>query len=264
MKVFLFTLSFFLITHLASAQILKVDKGSIDSDSSNYFMGSINIDFNLNNKSATAEKNITYTGLEGSSDLVYVGNRHAYILINDISYIKSTGGPLISSGYTHFRINFLRKRKLSYESFSQVQYDNGRQMPFRFLQGAGIKIRLKKSGKNKIFMGIGAMYERENWNSLETEGKIISKNIWKTSNYITSKLTINENVDFNIIVYYQGGYDYDDEVFRHRVSGDAVLNIKLTDKLAFNTSFTAQYEDKPIIPINNFVYSLTNGFKFTF
>ncbi|UII29053.1 hypothetical protein LVD15_11665 [Fulvivirga maritima] len=113
-------------------------------------------------------------------------------------------------------------------------------------------------------MGIGAMYERENWNSLETKGEIINKNIWKTSNYITSKLTINENVGFNIILYYQGGYDYDSEVFRHRVSGDAVLNIKLTDKLAFNTTFTAQYEDKPIIPINNFVYSLTNGFKFTF
>ncbi|UII29054.1 hypothetical protein LVD15_11670 [Fulvivirga maritima] len=144
MKVFLFTLSFFIITNLASAQILKVDKGSIDSDSSNYFMGSINIEFDLNNKSATAEENITYTGLEGSSDLVYVGKKHAYILINEVSYIKSTGGPLISTGYTHFRINFLRKRKLSYESFTQVQYDNGRQMPFRFLQGAGIKIRLKK------------------------------------------------------------------------------------------------------------------------
>ncbi len=64
--------------------------------------------------------------------------------------------------------------------------------------------------------------------------------------------------------YYQGGYDQEEELFRNRMSGDAVITVKLTDQLAFNTSFSAQYEDKPIIAINNWVYSLTNGFKFSF
>ncbi|UII21199.1 DUF481 domain-containing protein [Fulvivirga ligni] len=264
MKSVFTALIFTLITASSFAQILKVDKGSIDSDSSKYFMGSVNIDFNMNNKSATAEENITFTGLAGAADLVYVAEKHAYILINQLNYFKSTGGPLISTGYTHFRINFLRRKKLSYETFTQVQYDDGRSMPFRFLQGAGVRIRLVKNENTKLHLGVGFMYEKENWKSLTEEGNIINKNIWKTTNYIGSKFKINENVNFDLIAYYQGGYDYDSEVFRHRISGDAVLNIKLTNRLAFNTSFSAQYEDKPIIPINNFVYSLTNGFKLSF
>lgn len=254
----------FIVSYAANSQILKIDKGGIDSDSSKYLLGNVNVDFNLNNRSATAEKDITFVGLEAEGDLAYVAEKHAYILINKINYFKSTGGPLISTGYAHFRVNFLRKRKLSYESFTQVQYDDGRMMPLRYLQGVGIKYRLGSQENSNFFVGIGAMYEGENWKSVTTEGEIIKKRIWKTSNYINGKFKFNEHVSFDVIMYYQAGYDHESEVFRNRISGDAVLTVKISDKFSFLTSFTAQYEDKPIIPINHFVYSLTNGFKWSF
>ncbi|MEQ8470252.1 MAG: hypothetical protein RIC35_03665 [Marinoscillum sp.] len=246
------------------AQILKVDKGSVTSDSSNYLTGSINLDFNLNNKSATAEQSITYTGLEADADLVYVGEKHAYILINQLNYFKTTTGPLFSTGFAHFRVNFLRKQTLSYELFTQIQYDEGRKMPLRILNGGNLRFTFLQNRKAKLFLGVGMMYEKERWKMLEDESIIIEKDLIKSTNYINYKQKVNDNVDLNLITYYQGGYDQQDEVFRNRISGQAVLNIKLTDLLSFNTSFTAQYEDKPIIPINNFVYSLTNGFKFSF
>ncbi|GAA0893831.1 hypothetical protein GCM10009122_35110 [Fulvivirga kasyanovii] len=264
MKKSVFVLALIFTTLNVSAQILKVDKGSIDSDSSNYFMGNINFNFNLNNRSATAEKEITFTGLEANADIVYVAEKHAYILINKINYFKSTGGPLISTGYAHFRVNFLRKRIMSYELFSQIQYDDGRMMPLRFLQGGGLKFRLSSTEKSKIYLGIGGMYEEEHWKSVTEEDVIIEKELWKTSDYINGKFNFNDHVSFDVILYYQGGYDGESEVFRNRFSGDAVLSMQLTDKLSFLTSFSAQYEDKPIIPINNFVYSLTNGLKWSF
>lgn len=264
MKALLLVVSYLFLAQVAFAQILKVNKGSIDSDSSNYLMGSVVLNLNLNNKSATAERNITYRGLEADADLVYVGQHHAYILINELNYIKSTGGPLISTGYAHFRVNFSRKKKLSYEWFTQIQYDGGRKMPLRFLEGGGIRLRLISREATRFFVGVGAMYEKENWTSFEDEESMIHKNLFKTSNYISYQQAINEHVKFNIIAYYQGGYDDDDDVFRHRISGEAVFNFKLTNRLALNTSFSTQYEDKPIIPISNFVYSLTNGFKFSF
>ena len=256
--------AFTIISFSSFGQILKVDKGSIASDSSDYFMGSINLDFNMNNRSATASQNITYTGIDGDADLVYVGKRNAYILLNQLNYFKTTTGPLFSTGQVHFRVNFLRKNKISYELFSQIQYDQGRKMPLRLLEGGNIRIRVKESTKSKLHIGIGAMYEREHWKSLEVENMIIEKEIIKSTNYINYKQKINENVSFNMSAYYQGGYDQEEELFRNRMSGDAVITVKLTDQLAFNTSFSAQYEDKPIIAINNWVYSLTNGFKFSF
>lgn len=249
---------------ICQAQILKIDKGSIDSDSSGYFMGTIKADFNINNRSATVEKDVKFVGLEANADLVYIADKHAYILINKVNYFKSTGGPLLSTGYAHFRINFLRKRRLSYELFSQVQYDDGRSMPLRALQGAGIRYRLASTEKTKIFVGIGGMYEKENWRSSENSDMIIEKEIWKTSNYINSKFTFNDHVSFNTILYYQGGYDTKSDLFRTRISGDLVLTMELSNRLAFSTTFTAQYETRPIIPINVFVYSLTNGFKWSF
>lgn len=257
-----FILLLALCSYAVEAQILKIDKGSLDADSSGYFTGNLNVNFNMHNRSATAEKEITFVGLEGNADLVYVAKKHAYILINKINYFKSTGGPLLNTGYAHFRINFFRKKTLSYESFTQIQYDNGRMMPFRFLQGAGLRYRLA-SGKNaQASIGIGAMYEVEHWKALEDN--TIEKEIWKTSNYINSKFTLNENVNFNLILYYQGGYDAESDLFRNRVSGDAVLTVGITGRLSFLTTFTAQHEDKPIIPINKFTYSLTNGLKWSF
>lgn len=245
-------------------QILKVDKGSLDADSANFFLGNVNVDFNLNNRSTTADQEVTFKGLSGKADLVYLSEKHAYILINNINYFTSTGGPLISTGYTHFRINFLRKKKLSYELFGQVQYDDGRKMPYRLLQGGGIRLNLLKTEKSDVHISMGIMRELERWKSLTVEDEIIEKSIIKSTNYISSKINFNEIVSFNLIAYYQGGYDKQSDLFRNRVSGDVVLSVKVTDRLAFLTSFTAQYEAKPIIPINNFVYSLTNGLKFNF
>lgn len=241
------------------AQILKVDKGSIDSDSSNYFMGSFSLNFSLNNKSTTATEQVIYTGLEATGDVVYVGEKHAYMLINDIDYYHSTGSRAVSTGYAHGRVNLLRKKRLSYELFAQIQYDAGRNMPRRLLEGGGLRYRILKSKKTTLHAGTGIMWERENWESLTDDDVIIEKGIWKTTNYISSKFVFNENANLSIMAYYQGGYDDDDDVFRNRVSGDIIIGLRVTDRLAFNVKFTGQYEDKPIIDINKFVYSLTNG-----
>lgn len=264
MKILTVLIALLITTGIATAQILKVDKGSLDADSSGYFLGSIDANFNLNNRSTTADQEVIFKGLNANADLVYMSKKHAYILINNLNYFTSTGGPLISTGYIHFRTNFLRKKKLSYELFTQIQYDDGRNMPFRYLTGGGIKYKLIDSEDGELYIGLGIMNEEEHWKSISVQDNIIEKNIWKTSDYISAKIKFNEFVNFNLITYYQGGFDSDSKVFRNRISGDAVLTVKISDRLAFLTSFTAQYEDKPIIPINNFVYSLTNGLKWSF
>lgn len=94
----------------ASAQILKVDKGSLLLDSSSVLIGKMGLNFNIHNRSATSEEEIVFVGLNGTTDIVYLSDQHAYISINNIHYFKSTGGPLSSNGYSHFRVNLLRKK----------------------------------------------------------------------------------------------------------------------------------------------------------
>ncbi len=253
-----------LITQVSMAQILKVDKEDIDSDSSDYWMGSLNLDFNINNRSTTIDQEVTFRGLVAHGDLVYLSQSNAYILISTINYFKSTGGPLISTGYVHFRVNWLRRRKLSYENYAQIQYDDGRRMPYRFLNGVGLRVNLKHQNKLKLHAGTGVMYELERWKSLEEGIGTIEKQILKNSTYLSGQFIFNDFVGLDLITYYQGGHDSDSDLFRNRVSGDAVFKVKISERLSFLTNFSLQYEDRPIIPINNFVYSLTNGLKWNF
>jgi hypothetical protein len=252
------------VSVLTGAQILKVDKGSLLLDSAKVLIGNVALNFDVHNKSATSEEEITFVGLKGSSDLVYLSEKHAYISINTIQYFKSTGGPLTSNGYSHFRVNFLRMRKLSYETYAQVQYDDGRSMPFRFLYGGGIRLRLKESKKISAHAGIGIMNELERWKNISTDNSIIQKQILKTSDYIGATLQLTDYASIMLTLFYQGGYDNQDNVFRNRVSSDFQLKIKMTDKISFLASCTLQFEDQPIIPIRKLVYSVHNGLIWSF
>ena len=137
-------------------------------------------------------------------------------------------------------------------------------MPFRFIKGGGVRFRLLESKKSSLRIGVGAMHELERWKAIQIDNSIISKNLIKTSNYIGLNTRFNKHVDLNLILYYQGGYDDDDKVFRNRLSGDIQFQIMVTDKLSFVNSFSCQYEDKPIIPIKKTVFSYTNGLTWKF
>lgn len=253
----------FIFPFTLHGQILKIEKAGLDADTAGVFKGNIGADFNINNRSATPEEDIIYRGLEANIDLSYLSAKHAYILLNKLNYYKITNSPVISTGYIHGRVNFLRKKKLSYELFSQLQYDEGRRMPLRYLLGGGIKIKMLDGTKGSLFAGIGLMNEIEHWKPFGTED-LIEKQIWKNTSYLSGSIIPSKNFKINITSYYQGGYDDESDIFRSRISGDLQISAKITGKLAFTTNFVLLYESDPIININPLVYSLTNGLNFNF
>ncbi len=251
---------------IAEAQILKVNKNNLNKDSSDYWLGAITFNFNLNNRSVSAENENAYIGLTGTTDVVYAGKDHAYISINNINYFTSSSddGAFISTGYSHLRINWLRKKRLSYESYGQIQYDKGRNMTLRFLVGSGIRYRFTDSDKSLVVIATGIMFEDEQWKVLNTENQFIDKNIWKNSSYINGMFQLTKALKLDAILYYQGGYDTEDSIFRNRINADIQLSISITNRLAFIADFSGQYEARPIIDINTFIYQVRNGITWSF
>jgi hypothetical protein len=248
------------------SQILKVNKNNLNKDSANYWLGALSFNFDLNNRSVTSENENTFVGLTGTTDLVYLSDMHAYILINNINYFTSSSddGAFISTGYSHFRLNWLRKKNLSYETYSQVQYDKGRNMQLRFLVGGGIRYRLTDSDETLVVIGTGIMQEHEEWQVPDMEETIVTRNIWKNSTYVNGTFQLADPLKLDVIVYYQGGYDEKSDLFRNRINGDMQLTIQISNRLSFLAIFSGQYEDEPIIPINKFIYSFKNGIKWVF
>jgi len=246
------------------AQILNVEKSRIENDSANYFTGSGSINLLLFNRNAGKDAPNTFIGLTATGDLAYLSEKNSYILINNYNYTAVRKEPVVRTGYTHFRVNFGRRKRFSSEAFTQYQYDLGRGLNLRTLAAAGLRLALVKGHKANLYTGTGIMHEYEEWYIPDTEKQILAVKFIKSTNYLSTRIKFNEQVELNAITYYQTGYDRAIGHFRHRVSGDTNIMIKLSSKLRFRTNFTCQYENRPLIPITPFIYSLTNGVQLSF
>ena len=254
----------------ACAQILNVEKTRLKSDSAHYFVGNIGVDFTINNRNLSdSGEGIYFIGFTASSDVGYFSKHHSFFLLSQFQYNATSEQAINSTGYGHFRITFLRRKPLSYETFTQLQYDQGRGMKFRGLVGGNIRLRVYEEERSTMYLGIGAMREREVWETpselmTEENESITILNIWKSTNYLTTTVSLNKFVSFNAIAYFQTGYDPQAEFFRHRVSLDANVLVKVTARLAFRTTAGFTYENHPVVPITGLVYSVTNGIQLSF
>lgn len=260
----IFTTLLIIAAHSSFGQILNVEKSRIKEDSSNYFTGNLGFSFSLFNRDAGEDQPNNFLGLSANADLAYFSELHSYQTINILNYTAAQDKAVIRTGYSHFRINLMRLQRLSYELFTQYQYDLGRGLETRWLGGGGLRLNIVKKENFSLTSGTGIMYEIEEWESPGEDDRIIESNLLKSTNYISTRVKVNEHVDFNTITYYQTGHDDEISAFRHRISADANINVKLTDKLALRTTFNCTYENRPIVPITKFIYAITNGIQVNF
>lgn len=255
----------------AQAQILNIERARVNPDSANYFTGKAGLSFSVFNRNVGEDNPNNYLQLTFTGDVAYISARHSYLLLNYYNYLlvnydsDELRNTVASTGYAHFRVNLLRKRRLSYELFVQAQTDKARGLEFRSLAGGGLRYRLLRDENSGLYFGTGLMQEHEEWESpVEGENGLAVSDLLKLTNYLSTKLKLNDNVSTEGIVYYQTGYDDSLGRFRNRVSGDITLAVKLNTKFTFRTNFNCTFEDEPIVPVTRFVYSISNGVQVQF
>ncbi|MFD2244929.1 DUF481 domain-containing protein [Pontibacter ruber] len=258
----------FLATPAAKAQILNIERARVERDDTiNYFTGKGGLNFSMFNRNAGKNNPNNFLQLTLTGDVAFITAKHSYLLLNYYNYLlinydnREQRNTIASNGYSHLRVNFYRKRKLSYELFTQFQADLARGLERRVLTGGGLRYALLRREKATIFAGTGLMHEHERWNDPEQEGAKRVSDLPKSTNYLSLKAKLTEQVETNSIAYYQTGYDKSIDRFRNRVSGDVGLNVKLSDHVSLRTNFSCTYEDRPIIPITRFIYAITNGIQ---
>lgn len=257
---------FFLSILLAScilslnAQILKVDKGFLATDSSNYFTGIIDATFAINNRSSTADQQNIYVGVNNNVDVVYIAERSATVLISGLNYFKIGDGPLIYNGTVHLREIFRRASTLTPEIYGQMQFDESRNMELRWLLGGGYRWNILQQ-RNSLYMGLGLFREYERWNGMEAE---IEKELWKLNTYFSADVKLTSTTNVNAIVYFQSGNDSAIDAFRNRVSGQLEFKNALTNQFKIKMTSNFLLDDKPIIPLNKFIYEVYFGVEYSF
>lgn len=243
------------------AQILNIEKAILDRDTSRAFIGNFTASFSLNNRSAAADAPVNLLGYNIKSNFAFFPGKHRLSFINEFNYLKINENPFLNTGYQHLRLDLWKDKKVYPEIFSQFQYDNFRGLFPRLLLGTALRHRLIKNDKITLIYSIGGMKEYERWQDPYTE-ELIPISLWKSTNYFIFRWQISKSADMNTINFFQTGYDAQSGVWRNRYSTEINLNTQVTDRLSLTNTFGLAYEDKPIVPITQTIYSLNTGLTF--
>jgi hypothetical protein len=247
----------------SAAQILNIEKAVLDKDSTKSFIGNVTGGFTIYNRSAAADNPVEFLGIDFKSNLAYYPGRHRVLSLTNIDYLKINEDVFLNTGYQHFRFDYRKDRIVYPEAFMQYQYDNFRGLSPRLLAGTGMRHRLFKNENFTFTFSVGIMYESEKWQHPVTQNEVLV-NFWKSTNYLVFRWKISDWVDFNSVQYFQTAYDKNIDAFRHRYSTDINLNTKLSARLSWTSSFSLNFENRPIVPIVRTVYKFSNGISFKF
>ncbi|MFK7901201.1 MAG: DUF481 domain-containing protein [Cyclobacteriaceae bacterium] len=196
--------------------------------------------------------------LSSRANAAYLSKQHVYLLLNTLSLVQVEGSEPANAGYIHFRMNFWRKKQLSFEQFNQVQFDAGRGLTLRQLSGISLRWLIHSGEKTELACNSGSMIEYEQWKGSPSS---IDNIFLKSTTNVSLRVEVIKNINLFLISYYQGRFT---NFFRPRITSDARIQFKIIEKLSLDFQFESTYDAAPIIDIKRHIYTIKNNLNYTF
>lgn len=232
------------------AQIVNVESLRRVSDTSKW-SGATNLDVSLIKNTKSIFK------ISNKVRLQYNTEKNLYLFINDLKLEKIEDNSFVNKGIQHLRYNRKFTNRLKFEAFAQSQYDAISDIKFRGLLGIGPRFKLTKNDNYRFYLGTLFMYEHEEASDNSTE---ILRD-FRGSTYFSCSLYPLENISLVSTTYYQPLLK---QFSDFRISNETSIGFKVLKNLLFKTTFTYNFDAKPIINIPKTQYELTNGIVYTF
>ncbi|KGE88666.1 MAG: DUF481 domain-containing protein [Phaeodactylibacter xiamenensis] len=167
-----------------------------------------------------------------------------------------------NNAFGHLRYNYLANDWLTWEAFTQFQYDQIQQIDARVLTGTGPRVKLLRTDSSQLFFGLLYMYEHEASTDVFEVPEERSVNVYlydhRLSTYLSGGFQVTETFNINHVTYFQPNLA---DLGDFRISSETSLTFKISEKLAFRTYFQLMYDERPPIPVPNTMYSLNNGLE---
>jgi len=247
-----------------AGQILNIEKFRLDSlNRENPFRFKLEANFDVYNRSATEDERAEFVEIGTDLNMIYAPGSHLYMMVGEISYVENNAAKILNNGNVHLRSTLNYRGTFCPEFFAQAQYDDFRGLAERYLLGGALRWITLREDKILLTLGAGPMYEYEKWRVPESS-EVREVDFIKLSTNLILRWSIGDHLDFNTTLYYQVGYDEEISSARNRFSNATNLNFQITDKISFKTGLRFAYEDRPIVPITKFIYSIENGISLNF
>lgn len=241
----------FLITcaSFCKAQVINIENKRFLNDT-NGWVGNTDFVFNLQQNTQQV------MSFSNAMRIQYQKNKSRIIFINDISFIKAGKTNFVNSGYQHLRYNYKISKLLTIEAFTQTQYNPVLKLDFRYLIGAGPRIKLLKKENAKIYFASIYMYEYD-----DIANDAVNLYEHRISSYLTCTFNILKNVELVSTTFYQPNLQ---NLNDYRIANDSGLEIVINKHLNFKSTFNLLYDTYQPIGIPYLVYQLKNGLSVKF
>lgn len=246
---FLFLLVISFWTAGAQAQVLNVEGQRFVNDT-NGWVGRVGFSFQL------LQNTKQVIGLGNAVHVQYRHNRHRVLLLSDLNFIRAGGTDFVNTGYQHIRYNNKLNKHFTWEAFVQTQYNKVLLMDFRGVAGTGPRLKLIKKENLHLYAAALYMFEHE-----RITGDSITFNDHRMSSYITCTWVLSKHADLSATVFYQPNLAVFSDM---RIAGDMALDIGITKKLGFRTTFNMLYDNKQPGGVQELTYQLKNSLDWRF
>lgn len=176
---------------LLKAQVINIESKRMDARKQGWTgQGEFSYSY-IQNQSSISNLNTRMNAL-------YVKDREAVMLLNDLSIIQSSEGDFENRGYQHVRYNYKKTERLTYEAFTQAQFSKQMRLYPRFILGGGPRYEIYKADSVKIYSGASLFFEHE-----ELRNPIQVNSNERMNIYFSMIYTQIPNVVVDLLVMYQ-------------------------------------------------------------
>jgi len=255
--------SFFSLITIAKAQIINVDKTDTLAYSNKAKVdGNISLGLEIDKQNS-----VLYDGSNFFD--VSLRKKKTFVIFSASNRFTSTDNQdFLNTGYVHLRIRNHYKARIHPESYLQYQWDAKIGISRRIVGGENIRFNLIHNKNWEITIATGIMYEKESWNfsGVDTVKHLskmpnISTSLLKSNNYLKVEGKVSDNSSVKLALFYQSSYT---SLFQPRLFSVFSFNVDATKHFGIGFNFIGTYDSKPIVPIPNFYYSLSNNLVYKF
>jgi hypothetical protein len=189
--------------------------------------------------------------------------------VNDFRTFVTAGGDFgwkdgdafSSEAIVHVRQVFGREGRIEPELFQQVNYDKLRALQFRGVLGGGLRVTLARWSGARVWFGSAYMFEREQLGLPAGSVHPDRTSYHRWSNYVSSRMPLNDNAGVVWTVYAQPRFDDFGDV---RVLGDTRLVVGIAGPAALSLSFLVRWDSRPPDDVEALDTVLKTGLRLSF
>ena len=257
MKQTLLLLLLLLCSLFCPAQILNIDKNDVGEKEKKWLV-------NTNLTVSSDQQKNTVLDILLISDISYKVDKRRFVLYTKIDRLTDGTQSIQNAGCFQLRNRIAVRKKYSMDYFVQYQWNGAWGMVNRSLGGANVIHQLINNDSTDLFVGAGIFYEREQWNYAAVAKDKIPLNphdiiVEHPRLNLTAKYsrTFTNKTDLVLRVFVQPTIYENMLVTRSSLAGQ--LTWPISKKIAMVTSAELIYDSRPIVPIQNFLFSFSES-----